>query len=207
MARKPAQLELAGGRGPRQRIWEFIRANRTTFTVLDVEKATVIAMPTIRTYLLALDRGGFIAMTNNAARYKDRKEYKLVRDMGAEAPRITRDGKPLPPTGQENMWRTMRIAGTFTAEELAARSTTAETRVGVTTAKGYITDLTRAGYLVLIDPGHAWRAGIGAKQARYRFVAAKYTGPRPPMIQRTKGLYDPNLGKLVWQEEPDHDAA
>ncbi|WP_246797795.1 hypothetical protein [Burkholderia perseverans] len=206
MPRKPVS-ELKGGRGSRQIVWEFIRAHADSFTVFDIEKATRLDLATIRTYVQWLGRGGFVAVTNDTRTSRQRKQYRLVRNVGIEAPRIDKAGKLLAPTGQENMWRTMRIAKTFTAEELAARSTTDQTSVSVASARNYITDLARADYLLVVDPGHPYRLGVGAKQARYRLATSKYTGPRPPMIQRTKSLYDPNLGKIVWQEEPDHDAA
>jgi hypothetical protein len=60
-----------------------------------------------------------------------------------------------------------------------------------------------AGYLIEIKKGQA--QGTSRLPARFRFNPARNTGPRPPMIQRTKAVYDPNLGQVVWQEEPDHD--
>ncbi len=206
MARKPAHLEMAGGRGPRQRVWEFIRKHSRDFTVPAIEKATVIDVLTIRSYVQSLERGGFIKQTNECARVVDRKHYCLLRDVGIEAPRVDRKGNMVRPTATENMWRTMRIIGDFTPAELAVRASTAETRVADETAKTYVGLLASAGYLTLVEQGHPYIRGVGAKQNRYRLMASKYTGPRPPMIQRTKCVYDPNLGKIVWQEEPDHDA-
>jgi hypothetical protein len=206
MARKPAHLEMAGGRGPRQRIWECIRKQAKDFTVMGVEKATIIDLFTIRTYVQVLERGGFIVQTNETEKITDRKHYRLVRDVGVEAPRLDRKGNVIPATGNENMWRTMRIMGDFTAAELAIRASTAEIKVAEQTAKKYLTALSTAGYLIVVEEGHAFIRGVGARQTRYRLAPTKYTGPRPPMIQRTKCVYDPNLAKIVWQEEPDHDA-
>lgn len=206
MARKPAHLEMTGGRGPRQRIWEVIRKQAKDFTVMGIEKATIIDLYTIRTYVQTLERGGFIEQFNETVKLTDRKRYRLLRDIGVEAPRIDRQGKPLPPTGNENMWRTMRIMGDFTAAELAIRASTTDIKVAEQTAKTYARMLTTAGYLAIVEEGHPFIRGVGAKQSRYRLLPAKYTGPRPPMIQRTKCIYDPNLGKVIWQEEPDHDA-
>ena len=206
MARKPAHLELAGGRGPRQRIWEAIRKQAKDFTAMGLEKATVVDLYTIRTFVQALERGGFIAQINETTKVTDRKHYRLVKDVGVEAPRLDRKGNVLPATGTENMWRTMRILGDFNATELAMRASTEQLKVAEETAKTYVRALATAGYLALIEAGHPFIRGKGAKQSRYRLIASKYTGPRPPMIQRTKCIYDPNLGKIVWQEEPDHDA-
>lgn len=206
MARKPAQLEMVGGRGPRQRIWEAIRKRRDGFTVTDIERATKIDRFTIHTYVRHLEFGGFLEQADKVDKLFELKQYRLVRDVGVEAPRIDRKGKVIRTTGNENMWRTMRIMGEFTAAELSMRASTAETKVAEATAKKYLQRLSEAGYLSVIDKGHPYIRGIGAKAARYRLIQSKYTGPRPPMVQRTRSIYDPNLGKIVWQEEPDHDA-
>ncbi|MFP4900678.1 hypothetical protein ACLFKT_16225 [Paraburkholderia sp. BR14261] len=161
----------------------------------------------MRSYLQALQHGGFIVPISEQKAPGDEKHYRLARDAGVEAPRLDRQGRPVVQSrGNENMWRTMRIMGEFSPTELAVRASTAETEVAEATAKAYVKYLANAGYLNLVDPGHPFIKGKGAKQARYRLAAGKYTGPRPPMIQRTKSVYDPNLGKIMWQEEPDHDA-
>jgi hypothetical protein len=206
VARKPAHLEMAGGRGPRQRIWEAIRKQPTDFTGHGIERATRIDTATIRTYVQSLELGGYIEQTSERKQFTERQHYRLLRDVGVEAPRIDRKGNVIRPTGNENMWRTMRIMGEFTAAELAIRASTAEVKVAELSAKTYVRALAVAGYLVVVEEGHAFIRGKGAKQSRYRLVQAKYSGPRPPMIQRTKCVYDPNLAKIVWQEEPDHDA-
>ena len=207
MARKPAHLELKGGRGPRQQIWEVIRRQREDFTRTSIEKATRVDLATITSFLQSLDRAGYIEPTSEPARFIERKHYRLVQDCGVEAPRIDRSGAQVVQSrGTENMWRTMRIMGDFSPRELAMRASTDETTVSVETAKAYARHLTQAGYLIVVEAGHTFIRGKGAKQTTYRLLPAKYTGPRPPMIQRTKTVYDPNLGKVVWQEEPDHDA-
>lgn len=206
MPRKPAHLEMAGGRGPRQRIWEVIRKQAQDFTGPGIERATRIDLATIRTYIQVLERGGFIEQINERTRFTERQHYQLLRDVGVEAPRLNRQGKVVPATGNENMWRTMRIMGEFTAAELAIRSSTADIRVAEQTAKAYLHALAVAGYLVIVEEGHPFVRGKGPRQTKYRLVARMYTGPRPPMIQRTKCVYDPNLAKVMWQEGPDHDA-
>lgn len=207
MARKPVHLEQAGGKAPRQRVWEAIRRLAADFTAPTLERVARIDKATIHTYLQSLERGGFITEIGERQAIGDRKHYQLVRDTGVEAPRLDRRGRPVQQSrGNENMWRTMRIMGEFSPRELAVRASTPDTDVAEGAAKSYVKYLANAGYLTIVDPGHSFIRGKGAKQARYRLVASKYTGPRPPMIQRTKAVYDPNLGKIVWQEEPDHDA-
>jgi hypothetical protein len=206
MSRRPAHLELTGARGARQRIWECIRKNRNSFSAATIEKATIVEFKTIKSYLQLLERGGFIMPVRECLKLKEWKLYRLARDTGVEAPRLDRDGTVRRPTGNENMWRTMRIMGEFSAAELALRASTAETSVAAATAQAYAHHLASAGYLTVIDPGYRFKRGIGTKPPRYRLLLAKYSGPRPPMIQKVKTVYDPNLGKVVWQEEPDDDA-
>ena len=206
MARKPAHLELVGGRGPRQRVWEAIRKQRERFSAASLEKATLVDTATIRTFLQSLGHGGFIAKLDERKKVTDRQHYELARDIGVEAPRIDRKGNMLPATGTENMWRTMRIVGAFTPAELAVRASNDTVKVAAETAKSYAHALAVAGYLTIVEEGHPFIRGKGAKQTKYQLLPKKYTGPRPPMVQRTKCLYDPNLGEVVWQEEPDRDA-
>jgi len=206
MSRKPAHLEMAGGRGPRQRIWEALRARRTAMSVADISRATKIEIDPIRVYLRSLARGGYVEAS--AVAVGEEKRWDLVRDVGAFAPRIKEDGTPVTQgLANENMWRTMRIMRDgFTAAELVIHASTAITKVAEATAKAYLKALTTAGYLKVLEEGRAFVPGKGARQTRYCLLPSKYTGPRPPMIQRTKCVYDPNLAKIVWQEEPDHDA-
>ncbi|AOJ11958.1 hypothetical protein [Burkholderia mayonis] len=207
MPRKPAHLELTGGKGPRQRAWEAIRRQSDDFTAHAIVRTSTLDRQTVQCYLQALELGGFIEPIGERKAIGEHKHYRLVRDAGVEAPRLDRQGRPVTQSiGNENMWRTMRIMGEFSSRELALRASTPDVVVSESTAQKYAMFLARAGYLTVVDPGHAYIRGKGAKQARYRFLASKRTGPRPPMIQRTRSVYDPNLGKIVWQEEPDHDA-
>ncbi|MDR5803428.1 hypothetical protein [Caballeronia sp. LZ001] len=208
MARKPAHIELAGGKGPRQRVWEAIRGQQDDFCAHSVVRLADIDKSTVQTYLQALERGGIIEPLGERKAIGDRKHYRLVRNTGIEAPRLDRSGRPVTNSrGNENMWRTMRIMGEFCPRELALRASTPDVVVAEAAAKAYVKCLAQAGYLTVVDSGHPFIRGKGAKQARYRFCSpSSYTGPRPPMIQRKRSVYDPNLGRVVWQEEPDRDA-
>ncbi|MYM80564.1 hypothetical protein GTP44_01140 [Duganella sp. FT50W] len=205
--RKPINAEQVGGKGSRQRAWEMIRkfGMETPFTTAKLSIKTNINEATLNTYLRSLELGGFLAgemLTNTPVAAK--KQWKLVRDNGIEAPRLTRDGKPLlQGMGTEALWRSMRIIGEFNYRELAAHASTSGTEVKDGTAKAYVGALFQAGYLTLTKEAQNARQG---SIARYRLAAGKYTGPRPPMIQRTKSVYDPNLNEVVWEEqEKNHD--
>ncbi len=188
---------LVGGKGTRQRMWEAIRARRAGFTRLDIAVAAGLELPTTRKYLESLLKAGFIG--GPPPRPGQTKTYTLLRDNGLEAPRLTRDGQPLPPTAQELMWRTLRILGDFDCHDLVSHATTPEVAVALTAAQDYLKHLHHAGYVTVVTKA-------GPQQlSRYRLIPSKYTGPRPPMVLRTKAVFDPNLDSFVWHEEVDHD--
>lgn len=202
--RRPVEMEMVGGKSSRQRIWEAIRSMSESFTRYTLSRRAKVDDLTAQTYLLSLDKAGYIAQVNVTGMCEV-KEYRLVKDCGLEAPRIDRSGRPVVQgQGQEQMWRTMRIMGRdFTAFELAGFASMGGVAVTPVTARDYIKHLHRAGYVSLTVKGPG--RGNGGPTSRYRLVPSKYTGPRPPMIQRTKSVYDPNLGKVVWTEEISDD--
>lgn len=200
MARKPVHL-LTTSKKPagRQGIWQAIRAQRQAFTVSSLAQATDIRRDTIRSYLHCLE----------AARYIDPLPdepgtYLLLRDVGVEAPRVTKDGRPVTQgLAREQMWRTMKIlTSAWSHRDLAIAASTEAVPVAEDDAKDYCRNLTLAGYLMIVVKG---KGGSGPQVAatRYRFDRTKNTGPRPPMVQRMRTVFDPNLGRIVWHPEVD----
>ncbi|WP_229455107.1 hypothetical protein [Massilia sp. KIM] len=205
--RKPAHMELVGGKGSRQRAWEEMRRHAGPFTCFQIARKAKVDDETLFTYLNSLERAGIVQCERVEGKAIQRHaKWTIVRDNGVEAPRVTRDGKPVTQgLGTEAMWRSMRIIGEFNTTELAAHAETSGVRVTQETAKSYISALFNAGYLLRVAESRSRGFGRGQVQARYRLAPGKYTGPRPPMIQRTKQVYDPNLCKVVWKEEPKND--
>lgn len=199
MARKPVHLTMGRGRlrGGRQAAWEAMRRLQR-FTTADIASAGRMEITGARDYLTSLQRGGYIAIAEivkggGAARTYI---YELVRDIGIEAPRLRKDGRPcVQGLAREQMWRTMKILTDFDYRDLAIAATTEDISVSEGNSRDYIHYLLTAGYL------HLTAAGGPARPARYQFVRAMNTGPQPPMVQRTKVVFDPNLGRIVWQEE------
>lgn len=190
--RKPAHIQMIGGVSPRQRIWEAIRRlRRFSFDELRGELPGAINRATIRSYLKDLEAASHVAPVT----IDGRPGWQLIRDAGLDAPRVRKDGTTVTQgLAQEQMWRTLRmLGGEHTPRQLAAHASTPEVRVTEAAAADYLGWLTRAGYLN--------RSGKGRK-AKYRLIPAKWTGPRAPMIQRVKQVYDPNVGRVVWS--PTH---
>jgi len=200
MSRKPVHL-LAVSKKPtgRQAIWQAIRAHRHGFTVADLARETDIHRDTIKTYVQSLEKGGYLV-----PQFSIPPDWRLERDVGVEAPRVTRDGKPVTQgLAREQMWRTMKIlSADFSWRDLAIAASTEAVPVAEKDAKDYCGNLALAGYLLIVTKG---KGGSKASSiaTRYRFNRAKNTGPKPPMVQRMQTVFDPNLGQIVWHPEVD----
>ena len=190
--RKRIDLEMQGTKGNRQRVWEAIRKTPTSFKIADITRHANTDRTVVNTYLQSLLRGKFVEVVSGEL--FEQQTLRLIKDVGAEAPAITREGKPSNSgKGMEAMWRTLRILGELNAEELATQASLASpTTVG--TARAYLVWLKRAGYIVETS-----RSKPGCP-ARYRLAPGKYTGPRPPMIQKIGQVFDPNLGEVVFRQ-------
>lgn len=183
----------------RQAVWEAIRELRT-FTTQELRAALRHAerarVDAIQRYVLGLVRGEYVSVAQSSP-----PSYTLVRDVGVDAPRIRDNGTPVRwGMGLEQMWRTMRILGGFSARELAVHASTAAQTVTPRTASAYIQYLALAGYLVMVY------RGIPRHENRYRFVPSRYSGPKPPRVRqksRPREVFDPNINKVVWCESED----
>ncbi len=209
MANKPA-LKPAGKLAPRDRIWLEVRTRRAEFGVEDIASATKIKPGTVYDYLRALAYGGFLTATGlqrkgeAAPRHKRERRnrglrsqfaavrYDLARDVGVEAPRLDRHGRPLPPDTRSNLWRAMKALKVFDFRELADAAGTEELPVKAKCANAYCLALALAGYLQVLSEVHNM-------PRRYRL--ARNTGPLAPQVLRVKHVYDPNLGEVVWHPE------
>ncbi|WP_446807993.1 hypothetical protein ACH50O_11800 [Methylomonas sp. 2BW1-5-20] len=190
--RKPAHLEFKGGKSPRQLIWEKIRElKRFEFSDLVGNLPGTIHRDTTRGYVKALVLGEFLARVSDDVALVD---YELIKDNGVEAPRVRRDGTPVDMgRKQENLWRTLRTIGRpVRLFELSALAATEAHPISPAFANDYARNLHHAGYL-------------SKTEDKYQLIPSKNTGPRPPMIQRIKQVYDPNLGKVVWSETKGDD--
>jgi hypothetical protein len=208
MARKPAHLEMKGGKGLRQRVWDRIRAfDGTSFELTEIIKGAE-CKATARDYVVGLAAAGYLRITQKAGRsgsHFTAMRWALARDNGIEAPRVRKDGTAVTMgLAQEQMWRTLRALKSDTnARELAAYASTPQIAVSEVAAKDYLKCLHQASYLRCVAEGKG--LGKGGIQARYQLVSN--TGPRPPMVQRTDALYDPNLDAVVWIKPVNEETA
>lgn len=198
--RKPIHLEAQGAKGDRQSMWEIMRKLHKAgekITVLDVWMLGAEWAPKgrVRDYIAGLVAAGYLRAVS--AEPGKTVQYELAKDCGLEAPRVRKDGTEVTQgRGREQMWRTIKIIGEFTSRDLAQAASTPSFPVAETTAKDYCSMLAAANYLTVT------RQGVPGTAARYRLIPSHWTGPRAPMIQRLKQLYDPNTGQVVYQRNP-----
>lgn len=211
MARRPATLEMKGGKSPRQRVWEAIRAERNAFTQESLAEAVCGLESIIKDYVKSLLKAEIITVIAEEPVGRGiavRRTYRLLRDNGVEAPRVRKNGElVVQGAGTEAMWGTMRRMfqrKDFNYRELAAFASTPASPVEEETAKSYVQALAAAGYLECTKPAVI---GRNPAPARYVLIPRMYTGPRAPMVQRTKAVYDPNENRVMWTDTKafDHD--
>lgn len=181
--RKPAHLEYIGGKTHRQHIWEMFRMLQpVTRPRLVNELPAAIHPDTTRTYMASLATAGFVDGPDEDG------VYRLIRDHGVEAPRVRKDGSLVTQgRAHENVWRTLRLLGRATdVRELTALADTPATPLSMSAVREFLNLLRQAGYL---------------RQDGDRCALIRNTGPRPPMVQRLRRVYDLNLGQVVWTEE------
>lgn len=197
--RKPVDL-IAQMPHPQGRdvIWATIRKLRT-FTRLTLQHETRINLGTIASYVQGLLAAGYITETKTKGKRGGTGEaqYELARDVGVEAPRVYANGKPATlGIGREQLWQAIRGLRSFNYVELAAVASTPQRQVSASEARDYVKALVRAKYLQCIQ-----QASVGRKDsalARYRLIPARNTGPKPPVVQQIRQVFDPNENRVVW---------
>jgi hypothetical protein len=191
MSKGAVELAASGKPCSRQAMWEVMRTMRR-FTYADLFRWD---RDTVRDYVQRLLAGGFLKADRSGGRFT-RIVFELVRDVGMEAPKLQRDGSPsLMGRCRENLWRAMKMGGTFTYMDLAVTASTEAVQVSEMDARDYVKHLLHAGYLAIQKPA------TPTSKAVYRL--AKNTGPLSPMVTRAKVVFDPNLGRIAWHEEID----
>ncbi len=192
--RKP--MDKLNGFDSREALWVEIRKIQS-FTVRELSERTTLEQDSVREYVTGLETAGYLAKSphsktvpGGAGVSRTAAIYLLIKDVGVDAPRVRKDGTPVTQgQGTVNMWRTMRILGSFSARELAVSASTESCVISEDTARSYANHLAQAGYLLKI-------------KGNYRFKPSMHTGPKPPMIQRVKRVWDQNLKKVMWSEAP-----
>jgi hypothetical protein len=205
MARKPAILELVGGKSQRQRVWEAVRAIDNAvgcFTADDLSRRSKVEYEPVRYFVRGWLAAGYLGVLSGwtPGGRGVKNVYSMVRDNGVEAPRVRPNGAEITQgRGSEALWAAMTALDSFTAAFAAEIA-----QVSPVTAKTTCGLLGRAGYLVAVEPGKG--LGKGGRPTVWRVAAEHRHKPRAPQITRLKAIYDPNVHQIVWAEGAD-DAA
>ena len=189
-------LQLAGGKSPRQRIWEAIRSSSTEFTTDGISRRSKVELDIVRSYMKSLALGGWISISSKGG-IGQPNIFTLQRDNGIEAPRVRKDGSEVVQGSvNEAMWGAICVLMEFTSQQIAEIS-----GASPATAKTYCRMLAKAGYLQPISKGKG--VGKGGITTVWQSVRSRNSGPRAPMITRLKAVYDPNLHEVAWMEGAD----
>jgi len=189
--KRPVVLRPLARLTGRDAVWAAIRdlAGAPSFTIRDIMRRVVSGPDLVRDYVGRLVAAGILEVIQPAAPMTP-GIYRLARDCGVEAPRVTASGAiDAAPTDQERLWQAMKVLATFDARDLMA-STGIASQLSVLS---YIKHLVRAGYLMVVEPAVARR-----RLGRYRLIPSRNTGPHPPAIRAGKVVFDRNLGRQVW---------
>ena len=189
---KKASIKRKGYLTLREQVWQRIRELKR-FVYHDLQLN--LTEENVRYCLRSWEKSGHLKVNiiNSV------KHYELVIDTGIEPPRVNRQGQPSTKgLGREQMWRAMRMMGDFDYRQLAALASTDQVTIADNEAHTYIRMLHKAGYLVQTKaPSNA--GGL----AHYQLKPAAWTGNKPPMIKRTKVVWDANLQQVVYPKELD----
>ncbi|QDY99087.1 hypothetical protein FQ775_01145 [Nitratireductor mangrovi] len=161
---------------------------------------------TITTFLRRLHLAGIVADTGErqkAANGRQETLWQLAKSPEA-TPIVSRDGtQTRQRSAQQQMWNIMRgTAGRagFTYRDLIALGSTDDLEIADNTAKSFIQQLSRAGYLQKLD------AGGPGRPARWRLRPAMNSGPLPPKLLRAKLVYDQNRERVTGDVIAEEDA-
>lgn len=190
-------------RTPRERLWDAIRANALDFVIADVAESAAMKYDSARDYITGLRRAGFIQeLHRKKVPFKGVYviHYTLIKDIGNAAPCVDRKGNVVERSPvNKAMWNTLRIGnGVFDAQRLASLASNEDRAVSVETAASYLQALHHAGYLRIAKPAHH-----AMSKAMYQLLPHKNTGSKPPQITRACRVFDPNIGAVVYQEQPE----
>lgn len=172
-----------------------LQAEHREFTVSAIDLASNADSGDIRKFIRSLVDAGYAERIDDGEASPNgvspAKRYRLVR-VQSECPRLGRSGSQ--GTGQRNMWNVLRGPlgrGGINARDLAAYGSTDATPVSIDSAKAYLKMLAGGGYLSCVVEGSPGRLAI------WRLRPSMNTGPLPPMILRSKVVYDQNAEKVM----------
>lgn len=185
---KHVRLAPAGALTTREKLWAAMRELQQ-FTVPELARASRVdrARYNPRDYVLGLVRAGILTAEQPPSR-DCLTVYRLLRDMGVDAPCVRRDGTVLPENAQSRMWRAMKILRVFSVQDLVVHAALPVAPIAPGAALRYCQWLVRGKYLTALPREKN-------DVSRFRFI--RDTGAKAPQILRVKQLFDANTGEIV----------
>ena len=200
MSRKPINVELRGLKTPRERVWEAIlrlsaAPHDGSFDKTKVQDycEPMVSWTLVDDYLDDLEKAGYLKRVGGTGVSKGvlgKPIQFVLAKRQVYAPRVTEEGvKVTQGSGNEAMWRAMKVLPTFDYTDIARAATLGTLVVPPQTAKTYVAYMARAGYLATVRPS---KPGTPAKHR-----LQKNTGPHAPAITRLKVVFDRNTGQFA----------
>lgn len=186
------ELTIAVPRG-HEGFWSVIRELDAIgpWTRRQVDDRCNVDRASIKDYVLRLQAGGFVQQVGTLDRCPGTKAilYRLKRSP-LEAPRLDRQGRELAEPMYVTLWRTMKMAKTFTVRELAQLAGGEAGRISTRRAGDYVQALARVGIVARVSGGRQRGSNV-------EFRLVRHLGARAPQIMRSQVVFDPNSRTVV----------
>ena len=189
--RKGIHLEIKGLQSPRERLWDAILIlKKFTGTELQDKALPLVQMRTMQIHLNAWVLSGHLKRLNSKNTRSGKLQdvvMELVKPQGI-APRVNRKGELVTQgSGNDAMWRAMKVLPAFTPALLADAASLGALTVTKAGAERYCRHLRNAGYL---------SRGLGKDKVMvYKLI--NNTGMHAPAVTTLKTVFDRNTGTFA----------
>lgn len=137
----------------RQKIWDVLREHKAEFLPPhEIAGKAGTVHETTHNYLNMLEKAGLIEVQLQGALFATRpiKTFRLLKNIGTQAPRLRADGSFYDEQQSEVIWRTAKILRRFTLAELVLHIGMTH-QVKTNYVKNYVFGLVRGGYVTRHD--------------------------------------------------------
>ena len=173
----------------RDGIWQIIREYKKV-TIPMIQEYVSMHSTSIKTYLLQLEAGGYIARDGYVGKLSA-VQYILIKDNGIHRPILNADGTKQKAGANQRMWMCIKALGQFNYKQVSLAAVVSDSN-----AKTYLRFLERAKYIFVLK-----KAKASLSPTVYQFKESNNTGYRAPQIRKDKSVYDLNIHKVMYQPE------
>jgi len=180
-------------------LWSIVRElddRGLPWSVPDVEGNTNMRRSAVGKFVLTCVAAGLAREHVSTLRTRYGRPIKLYmltpKGRGMFEPPRFHNGEAVNTSAVEQLWRAIRTLRQFDTAELAFTASTDVLAVKEATARRYVDELARAGYLVALSE----RKGSGPRTV-WRLKPAMNTGPFAPAILNTRAVFDRNRKQIM----------